>query len=72
MTELPKCPQCGLTTELAWKDYASGTCSVTLRCPYNHHRVPYGYGAGMDREKAKARVIEKWLIEFKRVGEAAQ
>ncbi len=59
-TELPKCPQCGLTTELGWKDRPTGTCSVELKCPYNHHRVSYLYGAGYGLEKAREAVIRKW------------
>jgi hypothetical protein len=46
--------------EFSWKHRAFGTCSVALRCPYNHHQVAYQYGAGTRREKARAVVIGRW------------
>lgn len=58
--KLPVCPTCGLAPEFHWRNYTFGSCSVALKCPYDHIRVQHSYWAG-GKANAKEAVEKKWI-----------
>ena len=60
--KLPVCPDCGLSPEFSWKNYTFGSCSVSLMCPYEHHRVEHSYWAG-GKANARKAIEKKWVSE---------
>jgi len=59
ISDLPKCPECGLAPEFNWKIFSAGTCFGALKCPLNHYRVTIPFGAG-SKLMAQKELMKAW------------
>lgn len=67
ISDLPKCPDCGLSPEFNFKEHSFGSCFGALKCPFNHHRVTTVYGAGSQR-LGREKLMEKWVTKISEKG----
>ncbi|MDK9617125.1 hypothetical protein [Lelliottia wanjuensis] len=63
MTDLPKCPTCGIAPEIKIRSRGMNWGSAQIRC-VGHHHIGFSFPPGGE-ERAKRDLFEKWkkLVE---------
>jgi hypothetical protein len=59
MSDIAKCPDCGMAPEFVWRGTGPAVRFAALKCSNNHYRVEIGYHDGA-QETARKNLIVKW------------